>query len=249
MMMIYDTGGSNYFLCQKQFQIHQFICKFTFEEQHSNSGEMKAKSSSSNSNSCARSSKGCLSLKCLRISFLYLFAKCPPSVSQDFKHLWVNHSMTLAVLNLLTNWQIVNANFWLLEFVAVMWYCNKCVCGPSVVSLTAGKCESKCMILCTLPGVWPRVGRTGRWDGTEGDDSPTQVIQDEQLVCRHSPVCCVQVEHLTTFTACRYQVCYLTLTVSYLLESLYYAAVGLLFISCGKFIILLKEEETGEVMF
>jgi len=64
------------------------------------------------------------------------------------------------------------------------------------------------MIVCCggCSGVWPRAGCVGHWDSSEGDNSPSQVVQDEQFVCRHSAVCCLQVEHLTAVTARRHQV-------------------------------------------
>jgi len=58
-----------------------------------------------------------------------------------------------------------------------------------------------------VAGVWSRAGCTGYRDRSEGDDSSSKVVQDEQLVRRHSALCRLQVEHLTAIAACRHQVC------------------------------------------
>lgn len=34
------------------------------------------------------------------------------------------------------------------------------------------------------------------WDSSEGDHPSLEVVQDEQFLCRHSIICCEQVEHL-----------------------------------------------------
>ena len=79
----------------------------------------------------------------------------------------------------------------------------------SGISSSTKERQFVCVCVCAwlLVGVWSRAGCAGHWDGAEGDDSSTQVVQDEQLVCRHSAVCCVQVEHLAAVAACRHQVC------------------------------------------
>lgn len=61
----------------------------------------------------------------------------------------------------------------------------------------------------------PSSSHTGFWSGTwcswdqhspEGDHPPTEVLQDEQLMCRHPHLCHLQVERLQTFTPCWFKV-------------------------------------------
>ena len=56
------------------------------------------------------------------------------------------------------------------------------------------------------PGVWSRAWCSRDWDGPEGDDSSQEVLQDEQLLRRHPPLCLLQVERVSPVAARRFQV-------------------------------------------